>query len=107
MAVLEIEATLSKLATEIPRDFAAFDDAKQLWKTASAEYQERATAMVEKWRAVIETRADELEECARLAPQMLKSDLYDAATRLRHLDRDVPRILADTLEELTHGTHRE
>jgi hypothetical protein len=107
MAVAEIEATLSKLATEIPRDFAAYDDAKQLWKTASAEFQERATAMVEKLRTVLETRADELEECARLAPQMLKSDLYDAATRLRDLDRDVPRVLTDTLEQLAHGTHRE
>ena len=71
MAVAEIEATLSKLATEIPRDFAAYDDAKQLWKTASAEYQERTTAMVEKLRTVLETRADELEECTALRRRCL------------------------------------
>jgi hypothetical protein len=101
-AGIDVEATLLELAAVIPGDFAAFDDARQLFTETfnDPEYGPRALEVVKKCRATLDVRADNIIECGRLAPQPVRAKLFDAAARLRNLDRDVPHLLTNAAAAL-------
>lgn len=102
LAAVDLETVLLELAVQIPRDFAMYDDARAFWKETSDDpkYCDRALAAVKKWRCVLDSRADEIRECAGLVQRPARAKLLHAAVRLRNLDREVSAMLTDAAAAL-------